>query len=281
MRIRALVTDPVNSIIHQSFHSHERTEPMNADGFGIAWYPPDPTEPPALFRSVTPAWSNANLRHLARVTESHCILAHVRAATIGLTVIEPNCHPFAWGTLCFMHNGTLGGFHDIRRQLLSELSVEAFDLIQGTTDSELIFAVFVDHWRRLDAMTEPGDRLAQALADTIDRVETVRLAARIETESQLNVAVTDGQAAAVSRYTSGVPEEANSLYAHVGARYVCEGGVCRMLDADKETETVIISSERLSNDPGWHRVTPNHVVVVQANRTIDLRALPPIARVTS
>lgn len=281
MRIRALVTDPINSIVHQSFHAHERAEPLNADGFGIAWYPADPTEPPALFRATTPAWSNQNLFHLARVTESHCILAHVRAATIGLSVIQPNCHPFAWGNLCFMHNGTLGGFHDVRRELLSGLSREAFDMIQGTTDSELIFACFVDHWQRLQDMPEPGERLGAALFATIETVEGVRIAHRIESQSLLNLAVTDGQAAALSRYTSGPLEEANSLYVHTGSRYVCENGVCRMVDTDEGKETVIVSSERLSNDPGWHSVTPNHAVVVQADRTVDLRAFPPIARVHS
>ncbi|TFG64224.1 MAG: class II glutamine amidotransferase, partial [Gemmatimonadales bacterium] len=51
IRISSLITEPVNSIIHQSFHSHERDEPLNGDGFGLVWYPPSLTENPALFRS--------------------------------------------------------------------------------------------------------------------------------------------------------------------------------------------------------------------------------------
>ena len=35
-RVSSLVTEPVNSIIHQSFHNHEHAEPLNDDGFGIA-----------------------------------------------------------------------------------------------------------------------------------------------------------------------------------------------------------------------------------------------------
>src|SRR5690349_16561066 len=75
-----LITEPVHSLIHQSFHSDEREEPLNGDGFGLAWYV-DGSAEPALFRAVTPAWSNRNLRELARVTTSGCVLAHVRAAT--------------------------------------------------------------------------------------------------------------------------------------------------------------------------------------------------------
>ncbi|MDT8450859.1 MAG: class II glutamine amidotransferase, partial [Wenzhouxiangellaceae bacterium] len=60
-----LVTRPENSLIHQSAHAKERPEPLNGDGFGLAWYVPDDPKP-ARFRSLTPAWSNANLAELAR-----------------------------------------------------------------------------------------------------------------------------------------------------------------------------------------------------------------------
>lgn len=55
-----LVTRPENSLIHQSTHARERPEPLNGDGFGLAWYVPDDPQP-ARFRSLTPAWNNANL----------------------------------------------------------------------------------------------------------------------------------------------------------------------------------------------------------------------------
>ncbi|MCB1034925.1 MAG: class II glutamine amidotransferase, partial [Acidobacteria bacterium] len=93
--VSSLVTEPSNSIIHQSFHSHLREEPLNGDGFGVAWYIPGGTEP-AVFKEVNPAWNSLNLHSLARVTRSHCLMAHVRAASPGLPVTQLNCHPFAW-----------------------------------------------------------------------------------------------------------------------------------------------------------------------------------------
>jgi hypothetical protein len=38
LTLDSLLTQPVHSIVHQSFHSHERREPLNGDGFGVAWY---------------------------------------------------------------------------------------------------------------------------------------------------------------------------------------------------------------------------------------------------
>src|ERR1044071_4844098 len=90
--LASLVTEPGHSIIKQSIHASETEEPLNGDGFGVAWYVPELSQQPGVFRSVSPAWSNQNLLDLARVTRSRCVLAHVRAATSGLPVSETNCH---------------------------------------------------------------------------------------------------------------------------------------------------------------------------------------------
>ncbi len=270
--LSSLVTEPSNSLIHQSFDNQERSEPLNGDGFGIAWYVPQIGEEPALFRSVSPAWSDHNLGHLARVTRSRCILAHVRAATPGLPVHQLNCHPFSWGRYAFMHNGTVGGFLQIRRRILERLSDEAFQLIAGSTDSEHVFALFVDHHRRLEGQ-DPLERMAQALAAAIAEVEEIRREAGVDEPSLLNLAVADGRRAVVSRFASGDPELANSLYVHSGQRYVCEDRQCKMIDAGKGRGTVIVSSERLSEDDGWQRVKVNDLVTISEDLEVNFRPL--------
>ncbi|MCP3919338.1 MAG: class II glutamine amidotransferase [bacterium] len=130
LRLAELLLDPQHSLIHQSRSSEERAEPTNGDGFGVAWFPREDTRP-ARYRSVRPAWGDANLRSLARVVSSGCILAHVRAATQGHSAGEANCHPFVHGGYAFMHNGDLGGVRGVRRELLAGLSDAAFDAIDG------------------------------------------------------------------------------------------------------------------------------------------------------
>ena len=61
---------------------------------------------PAVYRSVAPAWSDANLRELAAHIESPLFITHVRAA-IGSPVQQTNCHPFRHGRWLFVHNGYL------------------------------------------------------------------------------------------------------------------------------------------------------------------------------
>jgi ergothioneine biosynthesis protein EgtC len=268
--LSALLTEPEHSLIHQSFQAREREEPLNGDGFGVAWYAEGHDEP-ALFRSVTPAWSNQNLRELSRVTASHCVLAHVRAATQGLQVGEPNCHPFRRDRLAFMHNGDIGGFSAIRRPLLEQLSDESFNAIRGSTDSEHFFALLCDELQKCDA----GSRgMAEAFNRSIARVLQLVHRHAAGEHIYLNAVVTDGDSAVACRFTTDDPANADSLYTNRGRRYVCEGGVCRMLDPGEQNgSAIMVSSEPLSGDSGWDSVPLNHLVRIEPNLTMTVDAI--------
>ncbi|MBI1382657.1 MAG: class II glutamine amidotransferase [Planctomycetaceae bacterium] len=267
IRLSSLVTEPEHSLIHQSVHSSEREEPLNGDGFGLAWYAPKLDPRPALFRSVTPAWNDANLNELARVVESPCVLAHVRAATQVRSVNQANCHPFTSGPYAFMHNGDVGGFHRLRRTLISELSDEAFAAIQGGTDSEHAFALLLEHLPKEGAS---ADQMVAAMRSTIRRLLALVERMAPGEPSYLNFALSNGHSSVVTRFTTLEGYAGESLYLHRGRRYVCEEGVCRMIDADEQGGAVILSSERLSDDPGWEAVPTNHLVVIDGKGSARL-----------
>ena len=264
IQLSALVTEPTHSLINQSFAARKREEPLNGDGFGVAWYVPDVAPEPGRLRAVTPAWNNANLQELARVVTSPCVLAHVRAATQQLGVSELNCHPFTAGRWSFMHNGDIGGFGRIRRGLLAELSDGRFALIQGSTDAEHFFARLLDE---LDQEAEPDDveSMARAFQRSIERTRSLVAKYAPGEYLYINAVLSNGKAAVACRYTTDDPSEASSLYMNQGKRYVCEDGVCRMLDAE-HSGSVIVSSEPLSEDPGWSAFTPNSMALISTNR---------------
>ena len=247
-----LITEPTHSLIHQSYQSHEREEPLNGDGFGLAWYVEGLTEP-AMFRAVTPAWSNRNLRELARVTKSHCVLAHVRAATQVLEVSETNCHPFKYGRYTLMHNGDVGGFHAIRRSLLNSLGDSAFQSIHGSTDSEHLFALFLDEIQRAGPGASGIEVMAEALERAIDRVLDLADEHARGEPSYLNLVVSDGDCAVACRYVTGDIADAETLYVARG-RYECTDGRARILPAGPGEGAVLISSERLGEDAAWEPV---------------------------
>lgn len=277
IRMSALVTEPKNSLIHQSFESQEREEPLNGDGFGVAWYTHEDSAEPGLFRSITPAWNNPNLHSIARAVKSHCILAHVRAATQVRSVSESNCHPFVHGPYAFMHNGDLAGFARYRRALLAQLSDQAFDAIRGGTDSEHLFAMLVDELAR-HASLPPLERLARSLERAVQGALSLAALHAPDEASTLNLALSDGRAAVALRFTTDRSYAGESLHLHRGRRYVCEDGMCRMLaPEDGAAGAVIVASERLSDDPGWEMVPRDHMVLVSEQREVSLRPLQPTA----
>ncbi len=271
LRLELLTTLPSHSIIHQSTHAREREEPLNGDGFGIAWYVPDISEQPAVFRSITPAWSNQNLRQIARVVQSSTILAHVRAASPGLPVEERNCHPFVSGQFSFMHNGYIPRFLSVKREIQNRLSHNAYRNLGGSTDSEHIFALFCDAYEQIGSDKIEVERIAEALQLVIKQVVELMHLAGIEEAAQLNLCVSDGHHAVVTRYCSDVSTTANSLYWHEGSEYTCTEGRCHMKDPDVDYGAILVASEPLSNDQGWELVPNNHVVLIAEE--VEVRAL--------
>lgn len=264
LAIESLTTRPRHSLIHQSYKAKERREPLNGDGFGVAWYVPSLSARPAVFRSTTPAWNNPNLRELARVTQSSCILAHVRAATPPLPVTELNCHPFSSGRIALMHNGFIPKFMLLRRKILAQLSDEAFGIVKGTTDSECILAMVHDRLGGDDSLAS----MTAALASTIQRINELTAEVSPDRPARLNVALSNGSEAVVSRCCLDA-NACDSLYVHEGKRYVCDEDRCRMVEADQGRGAVVIASEPLSDDEGWQAIQANHLLTVGSDQQTE------------
>jgi glutamine amidotransferase len=275
-RLSSLIIEPTHSLIRQSIHSREREEPLNGDGFGIGWYSPDRATEPAVFRSITPAWNNRNLQNLARVVASDCVLAHVRAATQSSGVNEANCHPFRWRQYVCMHNGDVGDFRLVRRQLLASVCDEAFGNVYGSTDSEHFFALFIDSLLAIED-EDPAMRMARALASTISRTLKLVHEAGSTEASYLNVAISDGDRAVISRFTDdadGVPE---SLYYFVGELYPTVRAK-RRAGGKRTEQAVIVSSERLTSHAGWTEVPPGQIIILRRDKApqfVDARTAEP------
>lgn len=269
--VAELVTRPENSLIHQSVHASERPEPLNGDGFGLVWYVPEEAEP-ARFRSLTPAWNNANLAELARVTRSRCIMAHVRAATSGTyDVAEDNCHPFRCGPFAFMHNGDIPAFSKIRRPLMESLSDPGFASVRGNTDSEHMFALAMEHLRGREHESS-CDLLAEALHAVVTGVLDLLAGHAPGTHAYLNMVLTDGRNAAACRFSTD-DNYIDSLYVNQGSGYRCEDGVCYMAEPDDSAGAVLISSEPLNEGPRWKAIPRNHVALVSSDLSVSMREL--------
>ena len=266
-----LLYRPDHSLVKQSYQAAEVAEPLNGDGFGLGWYEPDVTREPAVFASVTPAWNNRNLRYMAPKLVSPCILAHVRAATEG-QVSEFNCHPFHYRNLLMAHNGSVRPFTRIKRALVDRLSDERFLWIQGQTDSEHLFALFLDHY--LAQPARDAEAMTDALQATFDALAALKAAHGVTQASGLNMVITDGRALVAARHCDDPSVVPASLHHTEGGHYVCDAGGCRMAPAPHHAQAVLIASEPLTRESQhWRDVPPRHFVLVDAHNHLSLRPI--------
>jgi ergothioneine biosynthesis protein EgtC len=179
-----LVTAPAHSLYEQSWAPREQKYGVvNADGFGIGWYPPEPGAAPARYRRSVPIWTDPNVPELANAIRSHAVIAAVRSATVGTSQEECAAAPFRDGRYLFSHNGVIPDWTNLHTGLVADelLSLEA------RCDSALLWVLI---YRELRRGVAPGDALAAVVRD----VAAARPAAR------LNLLLTDGQSIAATRY---------------------------------------------------------------------------------
>jgi predicted glutamine amidotransferase len=186
-----LLYKPEHSLIVQSLHSTLGAETTNGDGFGVGWYGAQPT--PGLFHGTEPAWNDRNLRELATHVASRLVFAHIRASS-GSAVQQTNCHPFRHGRWLWMHNGLLGDFAAVKRDLTLAVDPDLYPEIQGSTDSELLFFLALT----LGLKDDPP----RAVERAVGLVEATGRRHAVEHPVQMTVATTDGERLWAFRYSS-------------------------------------------------------------------------------
>ena len=215
-----IVSRPAHSLIRQSHGAQRCLTPVNADGFGLAWYGERPE--PGLYRDVMPAWSDSNLHSLVGQVRSGLFMAHVRAST-GTATSRNNCHPFSVGRWSFMHNGQFGGYEAFRRDAELLIPDCCYPHRKGATDSEALFLIALGAGLENDSKAAM-ERAVGLLADLSHR----RGAAP---HVRVTCAFSDGQRLYAIRYASD--DQAPSLFHRWSASRVGRAVVSEPLESDE------------------------------------------------
>ncbi len=148
----------------------------------------------------------------------------------------------------------------------------AYNNVFGSTDTEHFFALFIDELLKRSDEGHASLRLARSLAAAITRVhELVKTYGNGEV-SKLNVAVSDGREAVISRYITG-DDDPPSLYYIQRELYQPAAKDSPGRRRYEQSGSVVVSSERLTADPEWTVVPPNHLVALSREAPAQLFAL--------
>lgn len=196
---------PEHSLIVQSYKPKEMTSGVvNADGLGVGWYHAQKDVNPFTYKSTLPIWNETNLPELSRYVESSCVLGYVRSATAGQALDISNCQPFRDNRLLLIHNGFIDNFRKtLFRPIRDLLCDQVYQSINGTTDSEHIFALLVN-----ELQASPQSSLEQALRTLLTTLTDLAKVHHVSFSA--NIILTDGHQLVASRYAYGTTSP--SLY---------------------------------------------------------------------
>ncbi len=192
-----LIYEPEHSLYIQSYRPRETvTTSVNADGVGIGWYHSQKQTEPFIYKNILPIWSDINLPHLSRYIESECFLAYIRSATPGQAASLSNCQPFSDRHFLFTHNGFIDNFRaTLYQPIRSHIKDTVYQKIEGTTDSEHIFALFLNELAAVDGNWE------KALQGTLNTLS--KLAKPYGVKVLANIVISDGNQLIASRCAIG------------------------------------------------------------------------------
>jgi gamma-glutamyl hercynylcysteine S-oxide hydrolase len=267
VRLADLLLTPPHSLLRQSWAPRDmrRGGTVNADGFGVGWYPAEPGandgpgsasaapsrlageaaaamgEPsgstaaePIRLRRASPMWTDTALPGLAASVTTGAVLAAVRSATVGMPVVETACAPFASGPWLFSHNGLVRGWPSSVAGLASRVPVTDLLTMEAPTDSALL-------WTLLRALLSDGVPPAKAVASVVTDV------AEAAPDSRLNLLLTNGSMIVGTAWTHAL-----WVRALPGA--------------------VVAASEPYDDDPGWQEVPDGHLLTATPS-TVDITRL--------
>jgi glutamine amidotransferase len=260
--LNTLLFDTDNSLVRQSYSPRMMNTYLNLAGFGMkAWEPRSlrPGEPFTYRSTILPSFDR-NLRSMSAKLAPTCLLAHVRGVTDSADAIvaDTNLHPFqfAGARVVLAHNGHLRHFSRMRYALLEHVRPELAQRIEGTTDSEWIYALILS---LLDdpCGTPEAHELGDATAKALRILRGLRRAHGIDTSSPVNLCLTTGRAVVATRFSFDYgwypPEDEMletdlpfvSLWYAIGGEYRADGGNWQMT-ASEPPRSAIIASEPLT-----------------------------------
>ena len=152
--VSSLMLDPPYGLRVQSYAPRRQKHClMNADGWGVGFFD-DSSEGgvPRRWRSQAPLWGDVSFESIAPALRSHCVVAAVRSATVGMPIETSATAPFTDGQWLLSHNGI------IDRAVLPPTSSA-----ESVCDSAMLAATIFA--RGLDALGDTITELAAADPD--------------------------------------------------------------------------------------------------------------------
>ncbi len=272
-----LLYKPDNSFIKQSYHPKYMSHLLNLAGFGVVAWDRHSMNPdlPFIYKTYHLPFYDDNLRNISNKIAPYCLLTHLRGVSYNekQTVSNQNVHPFMFDNtnVALAHNGMLVDFEKMKFDLLDYINPIYRSKIQGTTDSEWIYAVFISQLPNKSADIAIED-VSHAIRETLKIIKHVRNQHNITYNSPVNLFITNGKFIAATRFVFDYgwpsPDIAHlahfsyhSLWYTYGDSYGFYDNEYKMKGAEMKS-SIIIASEPLTADATTWIELPEYTLII-------------------
>lgn len=286
-----LLYAPDSSLLNQTI-SAQMLAMLNLAGFGMTAWDPSSHEPAAPFRYRTTqvALFDRNLKALASKLRVAGLLAHIRGVPYNsnVQINEQNVHPFRFEgvPLAMAHNGDLAGFREMRFELAGHVKPEFAHQIQGSTDSEWIYALTVSALEDPYQVNAP-EAILEAIRHALGLIRAARERHGVTRSSSTNLIFCDGVNLIAARFTfdfgrfaAGALQGSTnflSMWYTFGRDYGLHDDEWKLIGGAQAADSVIVASEPLTRDfATWIEVPEYSALVVRsegARRRVETHAL--------
>jgi len=291
---RPLLLDSVlfatdSSLARQTYSPRMMATFLNLAGFGMAAWNDGSERPeePFLYKVTSLPVFDRNLKCLAEKVSARCVIAHVRGVTYSEheVLMQTNLHPFRFPgvKVTLAHNGHLREFARMRFDLVGHVHPTFVKHIEGTTDSEWIYALLLS---QLDDPfgTPSADEIADGIVRTLRIVREIRQKHEIATSSPVNLFASTGTCLVATRFSfdyGWYPEgdamlETDlpyvSLWYTLGEEYRERDGEWQM-GASDHPESLLIASEPLTADTSRWLEAPEYSILTASLQNGGVDAL--------
>lgn len=290
-----LLFQPDSALVKQTYMP-QMLNLLNLAGFGMkAWdrASRDPERPYSYASTSLPIYDR-NLKALSEKIRATCVLAHIRGVhfnTEGI-ISQQNIHPFQFPgcRIALAHNGDLERMREMRPALLAHIRPEFARMIDGTTDSEWIYALLLSQLEDPSRNVTAGE-ITQAIEKTLAVIRTERAKLAIANWSPVNLFITTGTQLVAVRYCFDfgcyrtddprlVPEASfnyHSLWYTSGREYGYYDGEWKMIGGADTADSIMIASEPLTRDISTWLEVPEYSMIYAETRsgrpTVEIRYL--------
>jgi glutamine amidotransferase len=283
-----LLYAPDNSLVAQVYEA-QRFAYLNLGGCGLAAWDSRFADPavPLHYRTQFLPTFDRNLHSLARRLTVSGLVAHVRGVPYDdrQSVTVSNVHPFYFdgASVTLAMNGTLVRFDEMRYALLPHIRPDVARRIEGTTDSEWVYALVLSQLPDPAATATP-EELEQATERALRVLRELRASHGLDTASDLNLVLADGRTIVATRFTydyGWYPDEDDyyskrrrydftSLWFTAGSEYAHVDGEWLMRGSDA-LESIIVASEPITKDPSTWVEVPEYSMLTVSLREGSMR----------